>query len=542
MNNNWLLQKGELPAALLEQENAEVLKGVLRGVEREGLRVTPEGRLAQTPHPTSLGSALTHPHITTDYSESLLEFITSPTHSVRGLMDQLETIHLFTEKSLGDEILWNNSMPCTIHGSGEVPVALYGTSNRARMKTIYRIGLGHRYGRIMQTVSGLHFNYSLPTAFWTLLQQQELITEDLRAFTTRRYFNQIRNFRRFYWLLIYLFGASPAVCSSFVAGRPHRLERFGGRADTLYLPYATSLRMGDLGYQSQAQESLYVCYNTRNSYVSTLINAIETPYATYEGLGLYDRDGQRQQLNTGMLQIENEFYSAIRPKRTAHAGETALTALCYRGVEYVEVRCLDINPFSALGITTEQIRFLDVFMLYCALKTSDLCAPQEVEIILGNQKRVVMEGRRPGLQLTGLDGGEIPMNDWAMQLLDGMAPLAELLDQVYKFQKGSYQKALQAQRNKFTDPAVTPSAQVLAAIESSGLSFSGWALENSIAHRDALTRKSLSPELEARFMGMVEESLAMQAEEERQPQISFEDYLAAYYRQYQIDCRCSKAI
>lgn len=542
MIDNWRLQADELPASLMEPENAALLKGILRGIEREGLRVTPDGQMAQTPHPQALGSALTHPHITTDFSEALLEFITAPTHSLPAMMEQLENIHIFTQRALGDEILWNCSMPCTVGDPARIPVARYGTSNRARMKMIYREGLGHRYGRVMQTVAGLHFNFSLPTAFWAFLQQQSIASEDLRGFTTRRYFDLIRNFRRLYWLLIYLFGASPVVSKSFVAGREHQLQSLGTNPDTLYLPYATSLRMGDLGYQSKAQEALFVCYNTRNSYVSTLVNAIDTPYPAYKALGLHGPSGERRQLNCGLLQIENEFYSAIRPKRSALAGETALTALCSRGVEYVEVRCLDINPFTPLGFTAEQARFLDIFLLYCALKHSPVCDRREFDNIQANQKRVVLEGRRPGLQLVGADGLDISMQKWAGQVLDAMQPLAELFDSLHKSGRPHYRNALQTQMARVADPDLTPSAMLLQAVRASGASFTGWALDNATRHKAALTGKPLSGLQERRFLEMGEESLAMQADEERQPQMPFEDYLTAYYRQYEIDCRFNSLV
>ena len=531
MIDNWRLQADELPASLMEPENAALLKGILRGIEREGLRVTPDGQMAQTPHPQALGSALTHPHITTDFSEALLEFITAPTHSLPAMMEQLENIHIFTQRALGDEILWNCSMPCTVGDPARIPVARYGTSNRARMKMIYREGLGHRYGRVMQTVAGLHFNFSLPTAFWAFLQQQSIASEDLRGFTTRRYFDLIRNFRRLYWLLIYLFGASPVVSKSFVAGREHQLQSLGTNPDTLYLPYATSLRMGDLGYQSKAQEALFVCYNTRNSYVSTLVNAIDTPYPAYKALGLHGPSGERRQLNCGLLQIENEFYSAIRPKRSALAGETALTALCSRGVEYVEVRCLDINPFTPLGFTAEQARFLDIFLLYCALKHSPVCDRREFDNIQANQKRVVLEGRRPGLQLVGTDGLDISMQQWANEVLDAMQPLAELFDSLHKSGRPHYRNALQTQMARVADPDLTPSARVLTEIERHGNSFFRFALAQSEAHREYFMARPLDTDSMDEFHRQAKASLAEQAAIEAADEVDFDSFVGSYLSQ-----------
>jgi glutamate--cysteine ligase len=529
------LDREKLPAGLFDPENAPLLTGILRGVEKESLRATLSGELALTGHPPGLGSALTHPQITTDFSESLLEFITPPSHRIGTLMEQLKTLHQYTYHHIGDELLWGHSMPCRVGSSDEVPVARYGSTNRGTMKTVYRIGLGHRYGRVMQTVAGVHFNFSLPGSFWAFMHQQQGSVEELDAFTARRYFDLIRNFRRHYWLLIYLFGASPALCASFVADRPHNLQAFDGDPDTLHLPFATSLRMGDLGYQSKAQEQLYVCYNSLESYVRTLGRAIATPYEPYERIGTRNSSGEFRQLNTSLLQIENEFYSSIRPKRTAQKGETALTALCRRGVEYIEVRCLDIDPFSATGISAAQLRFLDTFLLFCALHPSPLCDQAEFRRILQNQKSVVTEGRRPDLCLVTPDGESLALRTWAEELLGALYPLAELLDRAHGGNT-HYREAWVQQQEKVLHPELTPSARVLREMREQKLSFHQWAQTRSAEHKSTLLSQPLSARMERHYNDMAEESVALQAEEERQIQLPFADYLNAYYEQYQICC------
>lgn len=531
MLDNAALELTNIPRALFELENAPLLSGILRGIEKESLRVTAEGHLAHTPHPQALGSALTHPQITTDFSEALLEFITPPSHRISSLLEQLKNSHQFTYQHLGDELLWSSSMPCMVGEADTIPVAIYGSSNRAKMKTIYRVGLGHRYGRTMQTIAGVHFNFSLPKPFWAFMHQHEQSSEDLDDFTTRRYFNLIRNFRRNYWLLIYLFGSSPAVCRSFVKGREHALVPVGKDEHTLHLPYATSLRMGDLGYQSSAQESLYVCYNSRASYVKTLGRAISTPYLPYQQVGLQDKAGTYLQLNTNLLQIENEFYSAIRPKRTAQKAETALTALCRRGVEYIEVRCLDLDPYAPIGVTAEQVRFMDIFLLYCALKESPLCDKQEFRRIVHNQKRVVNEGRKPGLLLQGPEAKELTLTDWARQLCHALEPVAELLDNAHG-NKRRYHEALHIQQQKVEDVNLTPSARVLGDLHEQKLSFAQWGRQRAEANRAYFAELGRDLKNDRRFADMAEESLVLQSEEEQQPQAPFADYLAAYYAQY----------
>lgn len=525
-----MFQLKNLPGALYESSNAPLLTGILRGVEKESLRTSAEGQLALSTHPRALGSALTHPQITTDFSEALLEFITPPSHRIDEVIAYLDNIHRFTYERLPDEMLWCHSMPCALGTDESIPVARYGSSNIGQMKTIYRKGLGHRYGRVMQTVAGIHYNFSLPDAFWAFLHAHEHSLLNLGDFRTKRYFDLIRNFRRYYWLLIYLYGASPAVCRSFVRERPHDLETLDADECTLYKPYATSLRMGDLGYQSKTQESLFICYNQQRTYLQTLVSAIKTPYPPYEQIGLKDAAGNYQQLNTGLLQIENEFYSAIRPKRTARTGETALTALGHRGVEYVEVRCLDINPYEPVGISADQMRFLDTFLLYCLLQESPESSRQECDAILSNQKKVVNRGREPGLTLTSAEHGQIEMKVWATQLMQALQPVAEMLDQAHGGKL--YTASLEQEAAKAADPTLTPSARLLRDMREQGLGFAALARQSSRAHDAEFRRRPLQGKSLKAMQALAVRSLQEQIALEQADNLSFEDYLSGYYEQY----------
>ncbi|PCK09739.1 MAG: glutamate--cysteine ligase [Alteromonadaceae bacterium] len=521
-----------MPSALSAPCNAPLLTGILRGAEREALRVNAKGELATTPHPPGLGSALMHPQITTDFSESLLEFITPPSHRIEDLFEHLESTQSYALAHMQDEFIWTNSMPCILGTDNNIPVAQYGSSHNGRMKTVYRTGLGHRYGRAMQTVSGVHYNFSLPRAFWAFLARERNAFDDLKTFTDQGYFSLIRNFRRHYWLLIYLFGASPALCSSFVKGRDHGLDQMPNSPFTLYKPYATSLRMGDLGYQSSAQESLEVNYNDPDNYIKTLCCAITRSHKEYMDIGIKDDDGQHQQLNASLLQIENEFYSAVRPKRTAHAGETALTALLNRGVEYIEVRCLDIDPFTPLGITKEQVHFLDTFLVYCALKESPMSNAEESSQILKNQKEVVNRGTDPTLTLKHYEHGNILARDWGASLMEALAPVAKMLDNAN--QTNAYAASLAAQKEKLLDSSKTPSAQMIRALSEGNANFSELTLESSQAHSQTLRSIVLPENLKVRLEEMAEESIAEQKALEESCEGSFDDFVADYYRQYQI--------
>jgi len=487
-----------LPAALL--------RTLRRGVEKESLRVRPDGSLATTAHPAALGSPLKHPRITTDFSESQPELITGVHPNPESCVDELTEIHQAVYRAIGDELLWASSMPCRLPAEEEIPIGRYGTSNIARMKTVYRIGLSHRYGRRMQTISGIHYNFSLP---------EQRSDDD--------YFALIRNFRRHLWLVLYLFGASPAVCSTFVAGRKHELKRLS--SDTLYLPYATSLRMGRLGYQSDAQSAIQASFNNLASYAASLEEALTRPYPPYEAIGIR-KSGDYRQLATSLLQIENEFYSTIRPKRVIRPGERPLHALRDRGVEYVEVRLMDLDPFVPVGITAATMRFLDIFLLHCLLCESPLDSPQELGELTENKLRAASRGREPGLRLLR-DGEEVPLREWAEEIVNDCGPIAAALDRANGAR--AYHEALDAARVALTDPDSTPSALVLQAMERDhGNSFVRFGLERSRVHREAIMALPYPPELAERFARMARESLEAQKRLEASDVLPFEAFRELY--------------
>ncbi|MFI4940499.1 MAG: glutamate--cysteine ligase, partial [Burkholderiales bacterium] len=419
-------------SALLKSRLASLANGAYRpllaqglhGIERETLRVDRHGHLAATPHPQALGSALTNPQITTDYSESLLELITPAETDIAVALTKLDAIHRFVYSQLGEELLWSESMPCRLPDEDQIPIAWYGTSHIGMLKHVYRRGLALRYGKAMQCIAGIHYNYSLSEDLWRLLQSNEQAPGSAMHFQSESYIALIRNFRRYSWLLMYLFGASPALSAHFLREQPHQLEKLSD--DTLYLPYATSLRMSDLGYQNKAQAGLMPVYNTLQEYMKGLANAVRQPYPPYEDLGTR-RNGEWVQINTNVLQIENEFYATIRPKRIIHTGERAIEALCARGVQYIEVRCMDIDPFEPMGISLQTSRFLDAFLLFCALDDSPLTNEAEDRQNVENFACTVKQGRRPGLHLQRRDN-TISLQSWGLELLDNISVAAEALD------------------------------------------------------------------------------------------------------------------
>ncbi len=492
---------------------------ICRGIEKECLRVTAEGRISRRPHPAALGSALKNPYITTDFSEALLEFITPKYQSIEGCLGMLDDIHRFSLANLdAGEILWASSMPCPAGTEGEVPIANYGSSNMGRLKRLYRTGLSFRYDSLMQAIAGLHYNFSMPEEFWSPYQRITGFNGSLQEFRTECYLHLIRNFHRHSWLLLYLFGASPAVASSFVEGREHNLRRM--RSGTLYLPNATCLRMGRLGYQSDAQKSLFVCYNDLPLYVDCLQQAIKTPYPPYEEIG-HSLKGDYRQINVNLLQLENEFYSTIRPKRIAVDGERPLDALVRGGIEYVELRAFDLNPFLPLGIDADQVRFIDTFLLHCLLSESPQCDRREFFEVSDNILRVVEEGRDTSIALRR--GGEpVALADWAGNFLADMRHAAALLEHR---QGEGYLASLEHQMEKLRNPELTPSAMMLEQMEREDLSLCEFSMNISRRHAESLLAKPLGEDVRELMERTAACSRQQQREAEAADEVSFDQFL-----------------
>ncbi len=491
----------------------EQLRGMRRGVEKESLRARATGGLARTPHPTGLGAPLTHPHVTTDYSESQLELITGVHATPEGAVAELEDIHRHVYEVLetepgrdGNEILWVGSMPCGLPPDENIPIGSYGSSHIARAKSVYRMGLGHRYGRRMQTISGIHYNWSLP------------------GLSNEQHFALIRNFRRHSFLLLWLFGASPAVCECFVAGRPHDLLAL--EPGTFYRPHATSLRMGRLGYQSEAQASLAVSYNSLEGYAASLHEALTKPYPPYEAIGIKNLGGEYNQLATTLLQIENEFYGTIRPKRVIRPGERPLHALRERGVEYVEVRCMDLDPFHPVGIDAATMRFLDVFLLHCLLADSPPDTPEEIAALGRNQHRTAAFGREPGLRLERA-GRELALVDWAAEIIEQCGPIARSLDAVHGGTLHAQQLA--AARAALANPDTLPSARALAAMQADfGGSHARFTQAQSLQTRAHFRARPPSAEERAAFEAEARRSVEQRLAIERADTGDFESWRRAY--------------
>ena len=513
-------------AGIVNARARGALQGGLKGVERESLRVTPTGRISQAPHPRALGSALTNEHVTTDYSEALIEVVTPPFAHTWELVQYLADLHHFVYTNLpDDELLWATSMPCAIKGEASIPIAQFGSSNVGRMKTVYREGLGRRYGRVMQAIAGVHFNYSFPEHFWPVLADVLRPRDSGQAFRDESYFSLLRNYRRHGWIVLYLFGNSPALCPSFLQGRKvDGLEPL--EPDSLYAPYATSLRMSDLGYRNKSQAGLRVSVNSLEHYVRDLTAAISTPNPEYEKIGV-KVDGEYFQLNANILQIENEYYSFIRPKRITRSGERPTKALQRAGVQYVEMRSLDVSVFDPVGVNQNKLRFLEAFAAFCVLRDSRPIETSEQEELDGNHAIVAREGRRPGLLLRR-GGREVGLKDWAAEIIDSMRGLCELLDEGDA--QRPYRTALELQEEKIRDVSLTPAARSLHEMRTNEESFFNFALRMSKVHQSYF--RDLLPPNSSRqdeFAAEAAASIDQQARIEASDTLSFDEYLARYF-------------
>ena len=516
---------------LINHGNGELLKDSQVGLEKESLRVSPEGSLAQTPHPKMLGSPLTHPFITTDYSEALTEIVTPPCTDMQAALDFLRDTQQFVYSVLDDvgdkELLWATSMPCVVAGETSIPIAQYGTSNAGIMKTVYRRGLGHRYGRVMQVIAGVHFNYSFPEKFWPVFQSMEQQTGNMQDFISASYFSLIRNLQRFGWLVPYLFGASPAVCKSFLGGKPTALESFDEH--TYFQPFATSLRMGDIGYQNnkEAEIGIKANYDSLDTYVASLLKATETPYSGFEKMGVVV-NGRYEQLNANILQIENEYYSTIRPKQILDPFEKPAHALKRRGVRYVELRSIDVNAYDPLGINDRQLRFLEAFLVFCLLHESPRISDQERKDIDHNELATAHRGRDPKLHLHR-NGKHVTLKEWASEILNAMTGVCALLD--HGHEGTPYSASLVAQIEKVKDPDRTPSARMLAEMREAGEGFFRFAMRMSQQHQHYFQGLAENSERMTEFARYAEDSWVRQRELEAASNEPFAAYLQRYFAQ-----------
>ena len=517
---------------LVSAGQQQLLGGGLKGLEKESLRVTGDARIAASPHPAALGSALTHPHITTDYSEALIELITPPCAEPEATLGYLADLHRYVYRHLGDELLWPVSMPCEISGDDSIPIARYGSSNIGWMKYVYRLGLAWRYGRAMQAIAGIHFNYSINEALWTVWHELQGSPGSLMHFRSEEYLGLIRNVKRYGWIVLYLFGASPALAKSFFSGKDElglRFPAFDGT--TLYRPYATSLRMSDIGYRNDSQSELEISCNSLDQYVRSLAQAVNTHYPPYERIGV-KVGGEYRQLSANVLQISNEYYSSIRPKQTTGSGERPIAALRRRGIQYVELRSVDLGGTHPVGVSLEQLRFLELFLLYCFLRESPPVEGAEKADIAANSFGVACCGRTPRFTLRR-GGRDVLLQDWAGEILADIAAIADILDASRPDRP--YRASVDGLLPAVADPEATPSARVLREMTERHESFVDYGLRLASTHAREFRGEGLTPERLEEFQRQAAASLEQQRQMEGSDRIGFDEYLRQYFAMSLLD-------
>ena len=530
------------------------LKGIRRGLEKESLRTRGDSRLATTPHPAPFGSALTHAWITTDFSESLMEFITPVDTDAEKTLEFMTDIHRYVHRHLGDELLWPVSMPCTIEKESDIELANYGQSTVGKMKTRYRRGLKSRYGSMMQAIAGVHYNFSMPDNFWPVWYQIKLERikgdrQPLQDFISESYFGLIRNFLRLGWMIPYLFGASPAVDATFLKhirhathgrtnnenGHRHSNEIAQSKMplkpigrSSYYLPKATSLRMSDLGYGTKAQDNLDISYNSLSEFVSGLRQAASQPNPAFKKIGV-KRHGEYLQLNANTLQQESELYASIRPKRVTKSDEKLSDALEARGVEYIEVRSLDVNPYAEAGIDLNQMHFLDLFLTYCLLKESPDLSREQQRIVKENHNKVAACGRDLSLKLR--DGKKSrTLGEWAEDIFSDLADVARMLDKADQGER--FQEALREQHRKLTNPALTPSAKMLQDMEEEDLDINALALSLAKKHHHKLLKTDYTQMRADDFAWESIVSLHKQRDIEEEEILTFNELISSHLVEY----------
>ena len=494
------------------------LRDVNIGLERETLRVNAQtGRISQEDHPEAIGSALTHSNITTDFAESMLEFVTEPADSPEKALADLNKIQRFTVSKLNNEVLWPNSMPPFIESEDEIVIGKYGSSNDGKMKSLYRKGLSLRYGKMMQVISGIHYNFSLKDHFFKAFQDVLNDEQSLTSFKTDRYLHACRNVSRFGFVIPYLLGASPVMDKSFLKGKENQFASLN--ATDSYLPQGESLRLSDIGYGNNKCH-FDVSFNNITDFTKNIQFAISTPCNIFSQIPVIE-NGEYNQINNHILQIENEYYASIRPKQIMRKGENFLTALNKRGIEYIELRSIDINPLIAEGISIEAMRFLQLFLTASILTDAPSLSQKEYE---HNQKNLKVVAKT-GIDLTQsfiVNNEEMSLKEALNSVMDWLTPIAELLGE-------NYQSALNFMQACIDDPSKLPSEQVLKEMSERNEPYQTFFLNRaqSLYCKD---NDQLPAEFLDEFNKRIKESLEKQKEIENQPQIPFAEFLENYFK------------
>ncbi len=405
--------------------NSYIKKNIFKGsfgLEKENVRVNSNGDLSLAPHPKALGDKTTHPYITTDFSESQIEMITPPSKSIDEAYYFMENLHDIVSLNIGDEYLWPQSIPPVLPEENKIPIARYDESEKGREAEEYREMLAKKYGKRKQLISGIHYNFSFDDDF--LLELKRVIGDE-RPFKEYRddiYMKISRNLLKYNWFLVYMFGASIGSHESY--SKICNNKMIEGKDGTYYFPYATSFRNGPCGYKNL--KDYMISYKSVADYVEDIKSLVEV----------------------GEISSAKEYYSSVRLKSTI--GGDILKTLPESGVDYLELRFIDLNPFKKVGIERKTLYFLHLFLIYCMISedrdyTEKLKKEDDYNTMIASSV-----GRQGETELLRC-GEKVNIVEWKLEIVDELEELIKLLVP----RKEEYKKSLEEIRKRIIDRSLS---------------------------------------------------------------------------------------
>ncbi|MBO3399772.1 bifunctional glutamate--cysteine ligase GshA/glutathione synthetase GshB [Clostridium perfringens] len=366
------------------------------GLEKENVRVTERGNLALTPHPKAFGDREKNAYIKTDFSESQLEMVTPVCNTLEEVYSFICNLNKVVSLEImkNGEFLWPQSNPPILPREEEIPIAKL--SNRE--DELYRENLSYKYGKKKQVISGIHYNFSFKEEFIKLLYKELKVEKDFREFKDDIYLRMARNFQKYHWLLIYLTGASPVFHESYIEEIKEEGEILG--EDSYYIKDDTSLRNSSYGYKNK--KDYYVSYNSIGEYASDIKNLVK------------DKE----------IQSIKEYYNPIRLKSLG--SEDMLESLLNKGIDYLEVRLLDLDPLSIQGVSKETLYLVHLFMIYTLLKENKEITYKDQEEFFKNHDMVALKGRNEEAVIHE-NGVPVLLKDKGREILSEMDEIVEIL-------------------------------------------------------------------------------------------------------------------
>lgn len=397
------------------------------GLEKENLRVDYNGHLALTPHPAVFGDKKKNPYITVDFSESQVEMITPSFKKVKDTYYFMENLHDIVTENLDGEYLWPQSLPPIVPEEDKIPVAQF---KQDKASEEYRDNLAKKYGKYLQLLSGIHYNFSFDSDFINDFYKKSGYEGSYKDFKNELYMKVARNYMKHSWLLVYLLGASVVIHKSYSPNCVAKMQSFG--EDTFYLENGISFRNSTCGYRNKKE--LYISHNSLEEYISDL----------------------KKFIADGTIQGAREYYSSLRLK--SKNPSDLLGSLEKDGIEYLEVRSIDLNPFARIGINLEDMEFIHFFLMHMLIKGECTFTKEDYLAAKENEKMLATHGLDKEFTLTGVCGGKFQVTDLVKAIFEEMkANFKELgiydedMDRVFKYQLNKVEDVKNLYFNRLID-------------------------------------------------------------------------------------------